>query len=120
MVTFFVGEEGRGLAASLLAFTVAVLTVIAVGLFAVEGGGREGEGRGRGIRREGGECTYINYNSYNNLKESQNEAQFTSTTDSGDGMLHAGQGNPSQAGATLDREPPQHTLSPPYLSLAGL
>ena len=45
MVTFFVGEEGRGLAASLLAFTVAVLTVIAVGLFAAEGGG---EGRGRG------------------------------------------------------------------------
>ena len=63
---------------------------------------------------------YINYNSYNNLKESQSEAQFTSTTDGGEGMLHAGQGDPSQAGATLDREPPQHTLSPPYLSLAGL
>ena len=58
--------------------------------------------------------------SYNNLKESQSEAQFTSTTDGGVGMLHAGQGDPSQVGATLDREPPQHTLSPPYLSLAGL
>ena len=63
MVTFFVGEEGRGLAASLLAFTVAVLTVIAVGLFAVEGRGGEGEGdkerRGR---------MYINYNK---LQQSQ-------------------------------------------------
>ena len=44
MVTFFVGDEGRGLAVSLFAFTVAVLTVIAAGLFAAEGGGGKGEG----------------------------------------------------------------------------
>ena len=116
MVTFFVGDEGRGLAVCLFAFTVAVLTVIAAGLFAAEGGGGKGEGRGG----EGRGRMYIKYNKLQQSQQITYVVRVSSHQLLTEEKACSTLGKVAQPGATLDREPPQHTLSPPYLSLAGL